>query len=157
MSIKTLGDLLEIAIQHEISSQNFYRDSLKKTNDPKVQNFLKALIEEEEGHERILLNIKDMEIYDDAVPVDGNMLKDAEKSHDIDIPELSMDPKLEEIYEIALKRETKAYNIFKQMAATVKNDELRELFENLADEEMTHHKNIDNKYHAQTGQMGFEA
>ena len=157
MSIKTLGDLLEIAIQHEISSQNFYRDSLEKTRDLKVQNFLKALIEEEEGHERILLNIKEMEIYDDSVPVDAGLLKDAEQSHNIEIPELSVEPKLEEIYEIALRRETKAYNIFKQMATTVSNDELKELFENLAEEEMTHHKNIDNKYHAQTGQMGYEA
>ena len=157
MSIKTLGDLLEIAIQHEISSQNFYRDSLKKTRDTAVQNILKQLIEEEEGHERILLNIKEMEIYDASVPVDENLLKDAEQSHDIQIPELSNEPKLEEIYEIALKRETKAYNIFKQMAATVSNDELRELFKNLADEELNHHKNIDTKYHAQTGQMGYEA
>ncbi len=156
MSIKTLGDLLEIAIQHEVSSQKFYQDSLEKTGDLKVQNFLKSLIEEEKGHERILLNLRQMEIYDDSVPVDENLVNDAQHSHDIEIPELSPEPALEEIYEIALKRETKAYNIFKQMAAAVKNDELKELFENLADEELNHHKNIDNKYHAQTGQMGYE-
>ena len=156
MSIKTLGDLLNIAIQHEVSSQKFYQDSLERTGDLKVQNFLKSLIEEEKGHERILLNIRQMEIYDDSVPVDENLINEAQHSHDIEIPELSVEPALEEIYEIALKRETKAYNIFKQMAATVKNDELRELFENLADEELNHHKNIDNKYHAQTGQMGYE-
>jgi rubrerythrin len=156
MSIKTLGDLLEIAIQHEVSSQKFYQDSLEKTDDLKVQNFLKSLIEEEKGHERILLNIRQMEIYDDSVPVDENLVNDALHSHDIEIPDLSMEPALEEIYEIALKRETKAYNIFKQMAVTVKNDELRDLFENLADEELNHHKNINNKYHAQTGQMGYE-
>ncbi|MCK5343280.1 MAG: ferritin family protein [Candidatus Heimdallarchaeota archaeon] len=156
MSVKTLGDLLEIAIQHEVSSQKFYQDSLEKTSDLKVQNFLKSLIEEEKGHERILLNIRQMEIYDDSVTVDENLVNDALHSQDIEIPDLSMEPALEEIYEIALKRETKAYNIFKQMAATVKNDELRDLFENLADEELNHHKNINNKYHAQTGQMGYE-
>ena len=157
MSVTKLGDLLEIAIQHEVSSQKFYQDSLGKTNDPKVQNFLKALIEEEKGHERILLNIKQMEIYDASVPVDQNLLHDASHSHDIQIPELSVQPNLEEIYEIALKRETKAYNIFKKMADSVENAELKELFKNLAEEELTHHKNIDNKYHAQTGQMGYEA
>ena len=157
MSVKTLSDLLEIAIQHEVSSQKFYQDSLEKTSDPKVQQFLKSLIEEEQGHERILISIKEMEIYDGSLPIDENSLKNARESHSIDIPELSPDPKLEEIYEIALKRETKAHNIFNQMASTVDNDELIELFENLAEEELNHHKNIDKKYLAQTGQMGREA
>ena len=157
MSVKTVNDLLEIAIQHEISSQNFYRDALGKTSDKKVRHFLESLIEEEEGHERMLINIKAMDIYDGSVAIDEDSLRLAGESHSIDIPELSSDPKLEEIYEIALKRETRAYNIFCQLTAAVTDDELKTLFSSLADEEMNHHKNIDQKYNAQTGQMGHEA
>ena len=157
MSVKTVNDLLEIAIQHEISSQKFYRDALGKTSDKTVHHFLESLIEEEEGHERMLINIKAMDIYDGSVAIDEDSLRLAGESHSIDIPELSGDPKLEEIYEIALKRETRAYNIFRQLTAAVSDEELRTLFSNLADEEMNHHKNIDQKYNAQTGQMGHEA
>lgn len=156
MTPTTLNDLLEIAIRHEISSQNFYRESYEKTSDPKVRHFLKTLIEEEEGHERMLKNIKEMEIYDGSLAIDPAVMSKADSSHDVDIPDLSGEPTMEEIYEIALKRETKAYNIFKQMAETVRNDELKELFSNLAAEEQIHHKDIDEKYHAQTGQMGNE-
>ena len=64
MTIRTLHDLLEIAIEHEISSQKFYRDALGSTNDPKVRHFLGRLIAEEEGHEKILRSITEMRIYD---------------------------------------------------------------------------------------------
>ena len=157
MSVKTVDDLLEIAIQHEISSQQFYQDALEKTSDKKVRNFLESLIEEEKGHERILINIKEMEIYDGSLPIDEDMVRVASESHTIDIPELSSEPELEEIYEIALKRETRAYNIFQQLTKSVSDEELKTLFKNLADEEMNHHQNIDREYHLQSGQMGHEA
>ena len=157
MSVKTVNDLLEIAIQHEISSQKFYQDALGQTSDQKVRHFLESLIEEEKGHERMLINIKAMDIYDGSVVVNEDALRIAGDSHSIDIPELSREPQLEEIYEIALKRETKAYNIFRQLTTAVDDEELKTLFSNLAEEEMSHHKNIDQKYNAQTGQMGREA
>lgn len=157
MSVKTVNDLLEIAIQHEISSQNFYQEALGKTSDPKVRHFLESLIEEEKGHERVLISIRAMEIYDGSVMIEDEMLRIAGESHTVKIPELSSEPGLDEIYEIALKRETRAYNIFKQLTEAVSDDELKTLFTNLADEEKGHHKNIDRAYHTQTGQMGYEA
>jgi len=156
MSLKTLNDLFEIAIEHEISSQKFYQDALESTQDPKVQHFLRTLIAEEKGHEKMLKSIAEMEIYDGTVPVSHDVLEHARQSHDIDIPELSADPSLDEIYEIALKRETKAYNLFIQMSMTTVNPELKTLFGNLAEEEQTHHKNIDTAYQINTGEMGYE-
>jgi rubrerythrin len=157
MSVRTLGDLLESAIQGEISSQKFYRDSLDKTSDQDVKNFLNALIKEEEGHERILLSIKEMEIYDASIAVPESLLESTKQAHDIEIPELSAKADLAEIFEIALKRETKAHNTFKQMMESVADEELRGLFEKLAADEETHYKKIDIKYHALTGRMGYEA
>ncbi len=156
MSVKTLNDLLEIAIEHEISSQKFYQDALDTTRDPKVRHFLRTLISEEEGHERVLKSISEMKIYEGTVPVNEKALEHARRSHDLDIPDLSDDPSLDEIYDIALKRETRAYNIFTQMAMTTDNPELKSLFTNLAEEEQTHHKNIDKEYHLNLGEMGYE-
>jgi rubrerythrin len=93
----------------------------------------------------MLRGITEMEIYDGTVPVSEEALAHAKKSHDLEIPDLSGDPSLDEIYDIALKRETKAYNIFMQMAMTTGNPELKTLFNNLAEEDQTH-----------TGEMGYE-
>lgn len=156
MGVRTLNDLLEIAIGHEISSQKFYRDALENTGDPEVQDFLKRLIEEEEGHEKILRSITEMKIYDGKVRVDNRSAESAGHSHDTGIQELTAEPSLDEVYEIALKRETMAINLFTRMAKTTDEPELRTLFTRLAEEEQLHHKNIDRKYQISRGEMGFE-
>jgi len=156
MEIKTLNDLLEIAIQDEISSQKFYRDSMEKTKDGATKDFLKSLIEEEKGHERILKSIKEMEIYDGTIQVDETIIEKTRKSHSVIIPDLRPDTKIDEILEIALRRETKAFNLFYQMVEITKESELKALFNKMAEEEMVHHKKIEIKYRLKTGQMGYE-
>jgi rubrerythrin len=156
MSIKKLDDLLELAIQHEISSQQFYQQSIDKTSDRKVKNFLKSLVEEEKSHEEILKNIREMEMYKGSIPVDEKMIIAAEQSHNLPIPELTKGASLEEIYEIALRRETKAHQLFQQLARVTENEDLKELFINLAEEELNHHKSIEKGYRVQTGQFGPE-
>jgi rubrerythrin len=156
MTIKKLDDLLELAIQHEISSQKFYQDSIAKTKDRQVMNFLKSLVLEEQSHEKILRSIREMELYRGSIPVDEKMLITAEQSHNLPVPELGINPTLEEIYEIALRRETKAQHLFQQLARITENEDLKELFINLAEEELNHHKSIEKGYRAQTGQFGAE-
>ena len=156
MTIKILDDLLQMAIQHEISSQKFYQDSISKTSDRKVQNFLKSLVEEEKSHEKILVSIREMEMYRGSIPVNEKMIIAAQQSHNLPIPELGSEPALEDIYEIALRRETKAHQLFQQLARVTENEDLKELFINLAEEELNHHKSIEKGYRAQTGQFGPE-
>jgi len=156
MTIKILDDLLQMAIQHEFSSQKFYQDSISKTSDRKVQNFLKSLVEEEKSHEKILVSIREMEMYRGSIPVNEKMIIAAQQSHNLPIPELGSEPALEDIYEIALRRETKAHQLFQQLARVTENEDLKELFINLAEEELNHHKSIEKGYRAQTGQFGPE-
>jgi rubrerythrin len=156
MTGRTLDDLLQMAIEHEISSQKFYQDSIAKTSDRKVQNFLRSLVEEEKSHEKILTSIREMEIYRGSIPVDEKMMIAAQQSHNLPIPELGPEPTLSEIYTIALHRETKAQNLFQQLVRVTENEDLKELFINLAQEELNHHKSIEKEYKAQTGQFGPE-
>ncbi len=156
MSVSTLDGLLEIAIEHEISSQAFYREALSKTSDRQVQHFLNELVKEEEEHERLLKSVKEMEIYDGTVPVDPDLVSNAAESHTVQIREIPENPQMEDILKIALQRETRAYNIFTQMAKVTSNEDLKELFHNLAAEERGHHASIEKKFQARTGQMGYE-
>jgi rubrerythrin len=157
MSENTLNDLLDVAIKAEVKAQKFYEEASIKFSDPKVQNFFRSLVNEEKKHERILLNIKEMEIYDGSVAVKEDILEDARDAHEAENAKLSGDDQLEQIYEVALKREIKAHNTYKHIADLSQNEEIKALFENLADDELDHHKRIEMKYHAQTGQMGYEA
>ena len=157
MSGNTLNDLLKVAIKAEIKAQKFYQEASQKFSNPKVQNFFRSLVGEEKKHERVLLNIREMEIYDGSVAVSENILQDARDSHEVADIAITGDDQLEQIYEVALKRETKAYKTYKHIADVAQNEEIKTLFENLADDEMDHHKRIEMQYQAQTGQMGYEA
>lgn len=153
----TVDELLDIAIQHEVSSQNLYAGMLEKTNNVEMQNFLKSLVEEEKGHEDLLTTMKEMEIYDGSIVVeDTSLIKGVEQSHTTAKEPEAPPESIEQILELALTRETKAQNLFLTLAKSSKNEELKTMFENLAEEEMNHHHDIQKKFAMQQGTMGFE-
>lgn len=153
---KTLNDLLEIAIENEISSQKLYSDAYNLVSDEKAKVFLNELVEEEKGHQTMLESIKEMELYDGSIPIeDPSILESGKSSHEIK-HDFSESSKIEDILEIALKREFRAKTIFEKMADITTNDELRTMFNKLAEEEQIHHQNITKKFRLRQGEMGYE-
>jgi len=153
---KTLNDLLNIAIDFEVSSQKFYKDALTKVTDEKVKLFLKKLVEEEEGHETMLESIKEMEIFDGSIVLDDTSLLDMSGSTHKTEDKINSSSTIEDILNIALKREYRAKIVFEKMAQTTNNDELKSTFQKLAEEEELHHKEIAKKFSLQQGEMGYE-
>lgn len=151
----TLDDLLDIAIEHEVSSQQLYASMMEKAPDAETKAFLKQLVDEEKTHEDLLLTMKEMEIYDGSIEIeDDSLIKGVKVSHNtenVPTPET-----MQQVLELSLTRETKARNLFLTLAQNCKNDELKLMFDNLAEEELNHHHNIEKKYAMQTGTMGFE-
>jgi len=153
---KTLNDLLEMAIQDEITSQKFYLDGCTKTNDKTIHSFLTSLANDEKEHERILKGVVEMEIYDGSIPVDAEFLEKGSGAHVTEGDDISEDLTLERVFEIALKKETKAHLVYSHIADYMTDDELKKLFSGLAEQEQFHYKKIEQKYHTRTGQSGYE-
>ncbi len=143
MARKKLDDLLDIAINVEIDSQKFYQDAANRTSDAKAKNFLNSLAEAEKTHERILKEIKDMKLYDGSIHVDTQMLDITQGAHSIEDSGIDENTTLEEIYQIAQKREMKAYILFQDMERIAPNKEILKLFTSLSKEEMAHYKSKD--------------
>jgi rubrerythrin len=154
--ITTLNELIGMAIEDEITSQKFYLDGCHKTDDSDVQNFLTSLAKDEQAHERILNGVLEMEIYDGSIPVDSRFLEKGRGAHVTEGDDFTGDLTLEGVFEIALKKETKAYMIYSHLADNLDNDELKKLFSGLAEQEQFHYKKLEQKYSARTGQMGYE-
>ena len=155
--MKTLRDLLDIAIQQEIDSQKLYRYGMEIVSDEKAREFLKQLAEEEVRHENTLINIKETELYDLDVPVEDELVfQNTIESHGENKAEMDKNLTIEDILEIALKREFAAGNVFAAAAKAAKDEELITLFENLAKEEDIHHQRVEKEYRLLTGQMGEE-
>lgn len=153
---KTLNDLLDIAIKHEISSQELYSNACEIVTDEKAKNFLAELIEEEKGHQTLLESIKEMDVFDGSILLDdSSLLESSGSTHKIE-DSFNSESKIKDILDIALKREYRAMAIFNKMASTTSNNELKSIFLKLAEEEEIHHKNISKKFSMQQGEMGYE-
>jgi rubrerythrin len=153
---KTLNDLLDTAIQDEIGAQKFYLGAMDKTKNARLKEFFKSLAEEENGHERILTGVKEMGIYDGDLPVDEEMVQKIEGAHVIPDEEPLEEMSLERVMEVAMKKETKASQIYAEMEKTNTQEELKKLFLSLSSDENRHARIIDEHYRIHTGQMGRE-
>lgn len=156
MQVTTLNDLFDIAIQEEINAQKFYLHAHEKTDDVTIRNFLHAIFREEQNHEKILRNIRELDLYDGSLPVNAEMLEAAQMAHRIVMPDSLNNLSLEDLFEIALKKEAQAYTMYEHIAQVAVDEEIKSLFENMANEEHNHHKKINQFYLAKTGQMGYE-
>lgn len=154
---KTLDDLLDVAIHHEQLSQAMYRSAQQAVTDPEARRFLGVLVEEEEGHERMLKQLKQMEVYEGSVPLDDpTILEPGRDSHGAPEKPLGPNASIDEIIDLALSREFRARQLFLRLAETTRSAELKQLFENLAKEEEAHHRDIERRFRATQGLMGDE-
>ncbi len=63
---------------------------------------------------------------------------------------------MDQILEVALKREFNAQKRYAAAAESVKDEELITLFRNLAEEEGNHHRKVERQYNLLKGLMGNE-
>jgi len=155
--MKTLKDLLEVAIQQEISSYKLYSHAMAIVDAKEAKDFLKELAAAEVQHERLLFNIKETGMFDLDVEIDDpELIKITETSHTTNQENFDTKWTMDKILDIALMREFRAQKMFEGAAKMVKDPETIELFKNLAEEEATHHRNIERMYNLLTGQMGKE-
>lgn len=155
--MKYLSDLLNVAIQQEIRSQELYRRGMEIVTDKETKVFLKELADEEVQHEKLLVNVVENGLYDLNVAVsDLSIFEPDEASHGPESLAFKPEWKMEEILELALKREFRANQLFQAMAATTVDQELKTLFNKLAEEEINHHRAVEKKYNLHKGLMGPE-
>lgn len=152
----TLDDLLEVAIEHEVSTQQLYRDALAVVRDEQARRFLGELVAEEELHEKTLREMRDEGLYDGETPVvDEALFAGSRMSHSAR-GELTPESSVAQVLELALAREHRAQLIFQLLARTAREPELSQLFDRLATEEQFHHQEIERRFLRLTGQMGDE-
>ena len=149
--VNTLNDLLDVAIRDEINAQKFYMIMSEKTEDQKLKKFFISLAKEENGHELILKDMKDMEIFDGSVEIDEESLEMLEGAHIINDEEPIDDMTIERGFQIAMKREDNAVQVYRQMAETTANEEIMRLLFRIVSDEERHFNIISEKYKLYTG------
>ena len=141
MNFNTFEDVLDFAILQEKAAQQFYSEMADKVLDDNVRLFYKTLVQEEHLHELKLRELKrfgyeliepDVETlresgYLDAMPV---------------LPEITF----AEAVRYAIKKERSARMLYHTLGQMCKRNELKRLFEELAEQEGEHAEHFQTEY-----------
>lgn len=133
MEFNTFEDVLDFAILQEKAAQQFYSDLEEKVINDDVRLFYKTLIQEEHLHELKLRELKRFGY--ELVEPDMETLKE---SGYLDAMPVSPEISFVDAVRYAIKKERSARMLYHTLGEMCKRNELKELFEELAEQEDSH-------------------
>ncbi len=142
MTNEKFKEMIEFAIKEEQGAVDFYTELAGKVTEPHVKEILMDFANQERGHKaklQAILQGKKLNLIRKEVPD----LKIADYLVEVDI---SSDLSFQSALVIAMKKEKSAFRMYSDMAAACDDDELRDVFLYLANEEATHKLNFEVQY-----------
>jgi rubrerythrin len=133
--------VLDYAIEKEIEANQFYVDLAKKMKNPAMSKVFEAFAKEELGHKAKLEAIKQ-----------GKEIPPAKNITDLKIADYTVDfePAPDMSYQdaliLAMKKEKAAFRLYLDLADQVENEDQKELFLSLAQEEAKHKLRFEIEY-----------
>lgn len=133
VEFNTFEDVLDFAILQEKAAQEFYTDLEDKVSDDNVRLFYKTLIQEEQLHELKLRELKRFEY--ELIEPDIETLRE---SGYLDAMPVKPDISLADAVRYAIKKERSARMLYHTLGEMCERDELKDLFDELAEQEESH-------------------
>ncbi len=144
MILNTLKEILDTATKKETEAYEFYSEAVNIVKEPSAKVLLKEFADIELKHKNILENFDLNEVDEEHHTI--------KHPHDLHLSQYLVDKEITEestIQEImihAMKREQSAYEFYNDMAKVVTSIEVKNLFEDLAAEELDHKGRIETEY-----------
>ena len=131
--MKTFSGTLDFAIQREEQAYKFYSELARKVKSDEMRNVLTGFAEEELNHKATLSAMKNQK----AKPPDEK-IRDLKISDYVTDVEPAPDMTYRDAIIIAMKKETNSFRLYRDLAAITVNEDLKNTFLTLAQEEARH-------------------
>jgi rubrerythrin len=144
MANKQLKEILDMAIQVKTDAYEFYSTAANAAKDPSAKELLKGFANIELKHKEKFENFDLNEVEKEHHTV--------KETHDFHIEqylldkEITPDSTVQDIMVHVMKREQKVYAFYDNMLKAVTSIPVRNLFEELAAEELEHKVKIETEY-----------
>lgn len=144
MADNKLKEILDTATQFETDAYEFYSHAVDMVKDPSAKELLREFASIELKHKEKLENFDLSKIEEEHHTI--------KETHDLKISqylldkEIAPDSTIQDIMIHAMKREQKAYEFYDRMLKVVTSIEVKNLFEELAAEELKHKERIETEY-----------
>jgi len=142
MTPKSIDEILDWAIAREQEAHDFYMDLAKKMDRPGMKEIFVQFAGEELGHRKKLAGVK---AGKRLLPSEAKVmnLKIAEYTVDVD-PNEDLDYQKGLI--LAMKREKASFKLYTDLSSAVEEEELKQTFRALAQEEAKHKLRFEVEY-----------
>ena len=144
MDFGSIAEVVEFAIEKEHEAAMFYRQAAENENVPSSKSVFVDYAVEEEKHEKML---KDFTF--DKASVTLYKFKKIEDIKRADyLTEMTYKPGMSyhEVMRLAMKREEKAYKLYLKLAESAPEENLSNIFNILAHEELKHKSSLERMY-----------
>ncbi len=144
MSVITIVEIIDKAIQREIEAYEFYTSLSKKVNEKDAKDTLKYLASEEVKHKEFLQSYKDGKYDKNALKT--SEVVDYKIAEFLDIPDIDKDPQTKDIYLIAAHRELNSYKFYIKLSELQPDGEVKQILVKMANEELKHKEKVEYLY-----------
>ncbi len=140
----TLTEVLEQGIEKEIHSQLLYADLGQAVKEPAARDAFAELAKQEKGHQQVLEQYLRGELREGALqPLEVMDYKIAEY---FDLPDISADMSLPDVFLLAAKREKTSYEFYTDFARAHPPGKVKTLLNRLASQELEHKQRVEFLY-----------
>lgn len=141
-NFQSVDEVLDFAIVREQEAFDFYHALASNASNEKLKTLFTAFAKVEAGHKRKLEGVREGTTY---LPVRGKAVDLKISDYLVEV-DSSPDMSFQDALIVAMKREERAKALYTQMASTVEDGLLTELFTQLAKEESTHKRRFETLY-----------
>lgn len=150
---KEQNNPVKIAIKMEIDGMAFYREAAEKTKNPLGKKMFLSFIEDEKNHLKALETIFKSadfgvinDIFKGSDPKKRVKTVFAQAEEDKDLERQKADADDIKAIEMAMELEKKGYDYYMEISKTAENENIRNLFKILANEENQHYAILQNSH-----------
>jgi len=145
--MKTLGEILDVAIDFERTARDFYAALAPKVSK-QLRYLVKELVEEEQRHFDLFSEVRARPDLESQISeMVETPASDARFTDCVHLPELGDEPDDQAVLQYALGREQAAIEQYSALAKSTPSGPLRDLFVFLADEETQHKNELEKTYY----------
>ena len=142
MDFQSADQILDFAIKNEETAYKFYMNLANKTDKTHMKQIFTQYAKEEQGHKVRLESVKTGKSLNNSDEKIANLgLADS-------LAELEMNPNLtyQDSLIIAMKAEKEAFRLYNELASVTDDENLKQLFMSLAQEEAKHKLRFEIEY-----------
>ncbi len=144
MQEEKLDAIIDLAIQKEEQSYDFYTGLQAKVKDPAVKDTLGFLAKEEVKHKQFLEQYRAGGLGPEALRL--SRVVEHHIAEHLDPPELGENLEAKDAYLQAAHRELRAYNFYKALADIHPQGTIKDVLVRMANEELKHKEKVEYLY-----------